>query len=261
MDPEITAEDAATEQDETGFDEGFGAETSPTETPGTEATETTTTEAEETTAAPAAPEYVQLTKPELEELRARAALAEELKATHGARFDQVFGKLGGLERALQQGKKVEIEQSDIDALKDDFPPLAKALEKVRELQVVGQPLDEETLGTTIDRRVEQRLLTKAHPDWQQLRTTPEWGAYVQALPEAERDALNASWDADVIGSHFAKFKAQREAAKKPTTPAPPPPNPADARRGRMRAAVTPSGSGTAPATDPQEAFNEGFRTG
>ena len=108
-----------------GFDDDTTA--TPTETPAAQQDDTTqgekTEQPTEQTAEPA-PEYVQLTKAERDELFALREQAQK-------QFGTAFGKIGGIERRLQElnsGPQVEISQEDIDALKDDFPPLAAALE-------------------------------------------------------------------------------------------------------------------------------------
>ncbi len=234
------------EQEVAAFADGFDNDATPTETPASVGSETTETPAVE---------YAQLTKAEYEELKARAALVEDLKATADRSFGTAFGKIGGIERQLKDltsGAQVEISQEDIDTLRGDgFEPLAVALEKVRSMRglpggVDQAKLDElvqqriapalEGIGTKVDQAVEARLLKRAHPDWQQVTATPEFNAYAASLPNAVQAELANSWDADFIGEHLTKFKQSRK-------PAAPAADDASARRSRMSAAVTPRGAG------------------
>lgn len=195
-------------------------------------------------------EYAQLTKAEWEEVKARAARIDEIRATQDKSFGTIGNTIRGMQetlKAAQSGAQVEIAQADIDALRDDFPPLAAALEKVRSMRAIPvnagldpAKLDElvqervapvlESIGTRVDQAVEMRLLTKMHPDWKTVTQSPEFQAFVPTLPKTEQEQLADSWDSDFIGSVLTKFKAPK--AKPDTT-----------RKSRFDAAVTPRGSG------------------
>ena len=262
-------EDPVDETNEDGFDEGFTqTEPTPTETPAEEVQAETKPEPEPEPQV----EHVQLTKAEYEDFKARIAAIDQIKATQDKSFGTAFGKLGGLERDLQNlksGKRIEIDQKDIDALRDDFPPLAAALEKVRELQVVGgsdvdpakiQPLIEERVKaevTQIEQRLEKRALAKAHPDWEQFQNDAKFVEWVKKQPQEYQQKLATTWDADVISDAMTKAK---EAAKPKPTPAPRV-DPAAARRSRMAAAVAPKGTGGQRASDPDAEFDSGFKSG
>lgn len=215
-------------------------EGTPTETPEAPAAEPTPAPEPEI-------EYAQLTKAEYEQLRSRAALVEEIKAAQEKSFGTAFGKIGGIERRLQEiasAPSVEIDQADIDALKDDFPPLAAALQKVKSLRAIPtggidpSRLDElvqqriapalDRINVTVEQTVEKRLLTRQHPDWQTVVATPEFAAFTQTLPATEQQQLANSWDSDFIGGVLTRFKTAKPA--KQTT-------------SRFDAAVAPRGTG------------------
>lgn len=267
MDPEVEVVD----QDETGFDDGFNdAADAPTETP-----EQRTQEVETPAEKPQPVEYAQLTKAELEELKARAALVTEMRATQDKSFGTAFGKIGGIERRLQEiatAPGVEVEQADIDALKDDFPAMATALEKVRSLRSLGGGIDHakidemvqerlapalDSIGTTVERAVETRLLSREHPDWQTVTKSEGFLNWAGKQPVEFQQTLADSWDSTVIGKAISDFK-------KSIKPAPTPAPAADtdsARKSRMSAAVTPRGSGNAAAAASEDDFDAGFKTG
>jgi len=270
-----TADTAQNEQDLAGFDEGFTNDpNSPTETPGDGGQD------EGQRQAPAQVEYVQLTKSEYEELRTRTALIEDLKATQEKSFGTAFGKIGGIERTIQQlqsGPQVDINQDDIDTLREDFPPLAAALEKVRSLRalpggggIAPEQLEEmvqqriapalESIDTRVNQAVQIHRLADQHADWREVDASPEFAAWVQQQPEdyrAKLVAASAAYDSTFIGGAMTKFKQTRKATPDNT----PGNNPASARRSRIEAAVTPRGSGTPAASDPNDEFNAGFQTG
>lgn len=258
-----TATETQTDEGNEGFLEGFKDEGTPTARP-------PETDAEK---AEPQPEFVQLTRQEVEELKARAALVQEIKATQ----DKSFGTLGGTIRsirqdldALRQGKKVEIDQADIDALREDFPPLAAALEKVRDLQIVtAAGLDSDAIGKMVEERaaakvseyrqgLESRLLRRVHPDWEQYQESPEFTSWVGSQPaEYQQQLAKASddWNSDFIADAMTAAKKAAQAAARTQE------DDASTRRSRMSAAVTPRGSGTTSGPNDDDAFLAGFKSG
>ncbi len=247
--------------EEAAFAAGFDDDTTatPTETPAEQ--QDTDTQQEATPAEPA-PEYVQLTKAERDELMGLRDQAQR-------QFGTAFGKIGGIERTLQQlnsGAQVEISQEDIDALKDDFPPLAAALEKVRNLRALpGGGVDQEQIAnlvaekvSAVEQKFELRLLAKDHPDWKQVDADPAFAQWVAAQPDEFKQTLaqaSQSYDSAVVSNAMTMFKQSRKAA--PATPAA---DPASARRSRMSAAVTPRGTGGTAAGDSTDPFLTGFNS-
>jgi hypothetical protein len=258
--------DASTlnQDDEAAFAAGFDDDTTatPTETPAEQQDADALQEASTAPAAPAAPEYAQLTKAQLDDLLAIKTMQEK-------QFGTAFGKIGGIERTLQQlnsGAQVDISQEDIDALKDDFPPLAAALEKVRNLRALpGGGLDQEQLASlvaekvsAVEQKFELRLLSKDHPDWKQIDADPAFAQWVAAQPDEFKQNLtqaSQSYDSSVVSDAMSKFKQSRKAA-----PANPAADPASARRSRMSAAVTPRGTGGTAAGDSSDPFLSGFNS-
>ncbi len=252
-----------TQDEEAAFAAGFDDDTTatPTETPAEQ--QDADNQQQEQAAAPAepaAPEYVQLTKAERDELFALREQAHK-------QFGTAFGKIGGIERRLQElnsGAQVEISQEDIDALKDDFPPLAAALEKVRNLRALpGGGVDQEQISNLVAERVsaveqkfELRLLAKDHPDWKQIDADPAFAQWVAAQPDEFKQTLaqaSQSYDSSVVSDAMTKFKQSRKAA--PATPAA---DRATAWKSRAAAAVTPRGSGGGAAGDSTDPFLAGF---
>ena len=245
-----------------GFDDKYIA--TPTATPAehvevNQASTDSTPEVDERPPEDAAPEYVQLTKVERDELFSLRQQAEK-------QFGTAFGKIGGIERRLQElnsGAQVEIKQEDIDALKEDFPPLAAALEKVRNMRSMPSGLDAEKMDalltervTAVERKFELRLLSQAHPDWQQIDVSPEFKAWVSAQPDEFKQKLveaSNAYDSSVVGEVMSKFKQSRKSAPEKTAA-----DDASAQRSRMRAAVTPRGVGGPAAPKPTDDLMAGF---
>lgn len=220
------------------------------------------------------PEYVQLTRQEWEDMKARAARIDEIRATQ----DKSFGTMGGTIREIRQridaitnGKRVEIEQSAIDELrKDGFEAHAQALEKIRELQVVAgasaddiEKIVEERVNTGVSaykQKLEARLLRKVHPDWETYQTAPEFEKWVAAQPAEYQQKLIAAsneWDSDVIAEAMTQAKAAAKAAA--STSRQPQRRP-DSRQAVLDQAIQPRGTGRATQSrlSAEEAMAAGF---
>lgn len=251
------------DQRDDSFAAGFDDDTTatPTETPAEQQDNANQREAEPVQAEPA-PEYVQLTKAERDELIATRQQWEK-------QFGTAFGKIGGIERtikSLTDGAQVEISQEDIDALKDDFPPLAAALEKVRNLRALpGGGVDQEQIAnlvaekvSAVEQKFELRLLSKDHPDWKQIDADPAFAQWVAAQPDEFKQTLaqaSQSYDSAVVSNAMTMFKQSRKAA-----PAPRRTDPATAWKSRTEAAVTPRGTGGTAAGDSTDPFLTGFNS-
>ncbi len=254
-----------TQDEEAEFAAGFDDDTTetPTETPADQQDgDNRQQEASSVPAEPPAPEYVQLTKAERDELIATRQQWEK-------QFGTAFGKIGGIERRLQElnsGTQVDISQEEIDALKDDFPPLAAALEKVRSLRAlpVGG-VDQEQIASlvaekvsAVEQKFELRLLAKDHPDWKQIDADPAFAQWVAAQPDEFKQTLaqaSQAFDSSVVSDAMTKFKQSRKAA--PATPAA---DRASAWKSRAAAAVTPRGAGGTAASDSTDHFMSGWNS-
>jgi hypothetical protein len=243
--------------DDAGFDDGFD-NPSPTVTPETQE------EAAEETAVPKAPSLD-------ERLAAAEALIDSLRSSQEKSSSTAFGKIGGIERTLQQfqaGAQVEIAQEDIDAMRaDGFESHAKALEKIRSLRALpGGSTDPAQIDelvqqriapalTAVEQKFELRLLAKEHPDYKDIDADPAFAQWVATQPEQFRNSLAEAsrvYDSDVVGAAMTKFKAARK-------PAPSTPN-NSTRRSLIEAAVTPRGTGGNPAaTTEDDEFDAGFK--
>ena len=269
--PEDTTTEQSAEQREAALAAGYDDD-SPTETPGDEDDAETTAERTSDAEAeqrPAAPEYVQLTRQEVEELKARAALIDQIKATQ----DKGFGTVGGTIREIRQqidaikgGKRIEIEQSEIDELrKDGFEAHAKALEKLRDLQIVNTGVQPEAIDKVVEERIsgfkqqlESRFLKRVHPDWESYQEHPDFAAWVQAQPadyQAQLVKASNEWDSDFIADAMTKAKeaAKKKAAATSTR------RPQPSRETVLEAAIQPRGTGRADQRPARSsAFEEGW---
>lgn len=240
------------EGNDEGFDDGFTSPNAPTETPGMEQVNTEST----TEAKPAQPTMD-------ERLAAAEALIETLRTSQEKGLGTAFGKIGGIERNLGKAG-VPIDQTDIDAMRDDgFESHARALEKIRDLQVVrtGATLnddDKADIRVSLKREMQIEAVEGDHPDWREQVVTPEFQAWKSKQSTADQQRLDNEWNPNFITKKLTEFKASRQ---RQATTAPADATPSE-RKGRFAAAVTPRGTGSTPSanTDDDE-FDSGFKTG
>jgi hypothetical protein len=257
---EVTEEpvELAGEQEEhdADFAAGFGGTEAPTATPAP-----TPAPTPEPSPAPA-PEFVQITREEWEATRQRAAKVEEIEATHRQRFDQAFGKLGGLERKLAElqqatpaGEVVQVSEADFEDLAKDYPELAaltakgltKALGKFK-----GGGMDPEALEKVVSERIQAaRASDRAELIDSTLNAilgTDDWVSE-GVNTEAYKDAAKL----------MRSFARHRNAPAPTPTPAPTP-APVSARERQIAAAVPPRGDGGhPPGPSEDDEFNAGFK--
>lgn len=284
--------DAADDADATAaLMSGFDTADDPTATPGQKREESrddkgqqagteeqASTEAE--TQAEKPPEYAQITTEELAALRAGAALSAELKATLEKVQGTAFGKIGGIERQLKElaqvrtaGKRLNFTSEQIEQYRNDgFPELADVLEAVQDgiggAASPAAPDHDELAGQIapkVTQQVEQRLLAREHPDWQQIDQSPEWVAYVKALPQDRLNSLvqaSEDFDSSVISREMSAFKKARDDAAAASAKAAKDAqaNSATARKDRLYGGQTPRGNGgvQATGTTPEDEFLAGF---
>ena len=265
MDPEVTPDTQADDQQqeqttqdnpEAAFLAGFDGK--PTETPASqEATQ------EEQTEAPA-PKLKTLTEDEYTQLMARAAEVEAIKEQHQKSFGTAFGKIGGIERTLNELRSSGIKmpsKDKLDRIRNDLPEIAELFD---EIAVIAAPPSQAAPDVTsiveqarIQARNELRseLLTEQHPDWRDVTNSEGFVAFAKAKGDAYMGALakaSQDWDHRTIGKAISEFKSSKSKAN----------TAASIRRDRIESAVNPRGT-SAPINAPksrEDAFLEGFKS-
>lgn len=289
-------EGAATEeQDQDEFDSGFSSE--PTETPADAKKDEEPAPAEEKPAEPApAVEYRQVTKAEWDELTARAAAIDQIKVDHAKKLDTAFGKVGGLERKLQElqqatpaGEAVEVTDDDVAELAAEFPELGglvlKSLQKVAgklkgTRTASAESLNPEKLEALVSTRVielQAEELEDQYSNWREIVGKPddkdnEYRKWLATQSAEYQQRVGSTYSAGVIARSIAKFqehaaaaKAEREradnaaaaeAAKKRAAE-----DAANKRRERLDSAAQPKGAGGHQPDPTEDDFDAGFRSG
>lgn len=275
------------------FEAGFSG--APTETPETESKESSETkqedQKEQQQEKQAEPEHVQITRQEWDALQSKLSEIDTLRSSN----DKAFGKIGGIERIIQQfqqqtpsGQQVEITDDDLKELSAEYPELAqgmlKSLQKIAgKLKGTGgaAPIDPSEIEKIVDARTaakmrpdeqsELEVLHELHPDWHQTIwkdqqagvKQPEFAEWLNTLPKSIARKFENSMDGEYIASKLSQFKAWSAEKKAAAAKAE-----ADKQQSsktktntRMAAAVQPRSGGatkTQAATTEDEGLNAGF---
>ena len=262
MNEEVTTEEVnGTDAD---FDSGFE-----------QAEQTPTPEiADETPKVEAAPEpkLAQITEDQFNDLMAKAASVDEIKAESQRKFDHAFGQLGGMKQIIErlqqstpQGQSITVTDADFSELSSEFPELAamqiKGLNKVlSKLGGTAPAVDTSLIERMVQERVGQvareareNALDGLHnviPDWQEEVRKPAFTEWLDKQ-DAQTKAL-ASSDRVVDASRMLRmYRNSRPAPQKPQI---------TTRQRQLEAAVTPRGRGQAPAPVEDDDFEAGFNS-
>jgi len=238
---------------------------------------TETPEPEEAPAAePEPPKLRALTEDEYNSLKASIDSVTGLKSSLDKQFGTAFGKIGGIERVIQQiqtqtpaGEVPQITDDDLEELKSDYPDLtsgiAKGLNRVlSKMRGTGSaeqapPVDVDRLRQEISTQLEQKMETKsvarAHADFKEVFASDDFHEWRAKLPDDARQELADTWDSDLINRRLTEYKE----SKKPKEPATPQRN---TRKELLAAAVAPRGSsGHTRAKEEVDDFADGYNNG
>ena len=236
-----------TSEDDAAAQAAFDAEVGggiPTETPEPKPAEEVKPEVKPEPEPAPAVEYAQITKAEYADLMAKAS-----------QVDKAFGKIGGIERVLQQlqtpGQAVEVNEEDFAALSAEFPELAKTLiesqkkafARIKGAATVDPAVVEKIVSERVEKTrkemIDSTLDQIVGGDWVADRHSEEFVKWESEQP-AEVKALVDSNDLRDAARMMRMWKAHKDAPK----PAPvPPPKPSSRRQQLEAAAATPKGTG------------------
>lgn len=255
------------EEEVDAFHSGFSGTNEPLDEPIDESGDAHELEHEEV-----APEYMQITRQQFDDLQSRMGEIDHLKTAYA----KTSGSIGNMNQILERlqaetpkGESVEFTADDVSDLTDEFgdemgAAQLKVLQKIAgKLHGTGPAFDpaqfdtrlEETstsIRSSVKTEILQDMLTDAHPDWVTVRETPEFGTWKESLSESDRNALDTSNSVGYISGRLTEFKDSLK--KKEAVSAK-----GNNRREVMQAAVQPRGDGrhaqTKSATDD---FHSGF---
>ena len=220
------------------------------------------------------PEYAKITAEEYQRLSGIAAAFEESRAENKRQLDTAFGKIGGLQQALNAlqsatpaGQAVTVSEDDFDELRAEFPELAKmqvaGLNKVLgKMRGTGEatPNVDEVVGSRvsaaaqeIERKFEMKLVAKEHKDWREVTASEGYRKWLETQPQEYRLKIYDSWDSDEVSESITNYK--KSIVPPPAAPAPKP------TTNRFRDAVQPkSDGGVADPSSEDDDFMAGFNS-
>jgi hypothetical protein len=232
----------------------------------------------------AVPQMLSVPAEEYNQLVTTVVRLNDLYGEHGKKFDQAFGKIGGMEdfvKRLQKdtptGEALSLTDEDMAELSEEFPSIATgmktALNKVlsrskgtgssalddNKINEILKPiLDQERANnqfalvqerTKIKQDMQREQVLDVHPDFDAVRQTEDFQAYLAKLPKDVAD----TWKPRIIIETVTNYKASK------VKPAPQ----KNARSEALAAAVNPKGSGPAMKGKSEQslddAFDEGFK--
>jgi hypothetical protein len=206
-----------------------------------------------------------LTEDELKTLLAKAARVDELENQLKTRIDTVFGKIGELNRTLQQQQqsRVQLGPAALKRFSDEFgEEAAKALaDDLSEAIGGGSGFSQEDVGRMFQeyaadfearsqRDMEERFMTHLVPNWRETVSSNDWTLWLQTLPPEEAEKVIN--DPTALGLHqsIQRFGTWKEAGQR-----------RQQNQSRLASAVSPQGvpSATSPKLSDHDAFVAGFR--
>lgn len=214
-----------------------------------------------------------------EELKAAILKANEVDSVK-AHTEKAFGKIGEVFKKLQaleqrnqampSGGQVKLTSESFKRMHTQWPEMAadlaqdlnEALVNVNGsvLAAAFDPSEVERIVAErvsetekkLNQAVERRLLTRSHPDWEEVVTSSDFALWKQnVLKEEERATLNTSWDADFIGKKIDKFLSWKDKSQQSRTN----------KQKRLEAAIQPTGGVVPTSTlSEEDAFVSSFNS-
>jgi hypothetical protein len=187
------------------------------------------------------------------EVAALKAQIAELGGT-SASVRKIYGELGNINRVVKQlqaapqgaagqSEKYAEVLKKAETVAEEFPELAGPLvELVKELSSTPRAASspsvdiEAVVASRVSEMTTQQaveMLADEHPDFMEVRTTPEYEEWLNAKGTEFREKFINSMNPFYVSKHLSEFKAQRDAARAAK----------EVKKNRLEAAVTPTGEG------------------
>lgn len=210
-----------------------------------------------------------------DQIQSILAKVPELDRKLESSIQKITGKMGEYNRTLQSLQQMQqtaapatqvaarkIAADMLKRTKEEFPELAAQLaEDLSEIFSAAptqqQPqFDPRMIDQAMDQRLKQmsrqyelKLLSLQHPDWNEVRSSPEFNLWLETKPAEYKAQLMNSEDALYVSGELSKYKVEREAST------------SRKKTNRLAAAVAPTGTTarSAPAQTEEDSFLAGFK--
>jgi len=265
-DDNVVVDAPTAEQESAEFDGGFGDEVAVVATPADE------------------PKMLTVPEDEYRKLLDGVARIEEIETSLEKQFGTAFGKIGGIERVIDQlkssapaGGKIELTEEVVADLAAEFPEMGKlqfkSFQKLVDLinsntgtinpalQDAAQPsapvIDEEAIERRVRRAIAEETLNEFDEKWKETIGIPDdkgaipdtpFRQWLATQPKEYQTRVRSTYSASILTDALTKFKAVQKKAQ--------------GRREVLDAAVEVTGSGgQAPNASPSDDddFNSGFK--
>jgi len=172
---------------------------------------------------------------------------------------RMHGEIGNINRTLKQLQTSGMPSSpELDAIlkeaedaAEEFPELAAPMLKAIKALAMHRPapiaqtddIDERVSATELQKVRERdaiNALTEEHPDWVDVRNTPEFSEWLKSKTPEYQEKFNNTWNPAVVSRGLSEFKESLKARERKQT--------------RLAAAVAPTGvpAPATPSTIPDE---------
>lgn len=263
------------------FDAGFKGEATVIPPPPPEPTPEPEPKEESKAEPTPAEQYVQITQSQWDDLMGRAAKIDEIAATQTNIRDTAMGKIGGIERTLNELRSGGgVSEEDLAELRDQYPELAElkifknlkpsaaapAVDAEQISRLVREHSDPimQSFEQRVSVEVETRLLDALHPEWREVVGLPdgdkqapetEFRKWLKTQPQEYADAVLGSDKMQTISKAIKTFEASKKQVDQPALDT-------GARQRRIAAATHVKGDSAPVSAEPSddEMFDIGFKT-
>jgi len=224
-----------------------------------------------------------LSDEQLRGLLAKASKVDQIEADFKQTTDRLFGKIGELNRTLQERTQAEAAakpaapafdpKQAFSQLYEEYPDLADSItagitaamgvkdgksvdDKINEAVAAATSQVTSTVNDSVNAGVAEGVMNFLRPGWRDEMETPDFALFKSQMPEEALKEFSMSWDPHAINSHFDAFdewKAKTSGKPKLASGEKP-----DNKQERLRQAAQPRGTGSDMLPSENDAFEAGF---
>ena len=208
---------------------------------------------EKPTVEPEKPEY------NIQELISKANRVDDLEQQLTKLHDKAFGTIGQLKQTIDELKTQKVGRPQVT--KDSFKALAEYFDDdaIAEAIATGFSNIEYAQPVNVDERINQvraemqdqfelKLLTVAHPDWEEIKGAEEFSAWIGTLKPEAQETLNKSRDSTTLIKALNQFKTWRNGKQETEAK----------KQARLENAI-PVSNGQVVAKQSEDYFNQGMK--
>lgn len=198
---------------------------------------------------------------------------EQVRSLFEENNQLIYGKFGEFNRSLQEVRQlasqaqqfvpqnVQVTAENFSKVREEFgeefaAAMAHDLAQIQ-MQQVQSGFNQEQIDQYVSQKLEaaqnqfeMKLVSMAHPDWQDVVAGNEFAEWMQKQPPQIQEMLGNTWDSEFLTTAIGAFKSETSRKQQVT----------QKRNDRLAAAVTPSSNGAAAVYDEDDDFSAGFNS-